>query len=124
MTISDAARRCADIVNLHAVAGGLLAEGEERWVAIRLSDGGSDGAVYDSRAAAIAHQLRPEYCTYVLVPPDGMQPQEAEALLRYWRALVDAHVRDDDPSMPMPLMPLTVRDQRRQIQVLAKGKNA
>lgn len=114
---SDAARRCADNVNLHAMVGGA-----DHWVAIRLSDGGSDGALYDTREQAISHQLRPEYCTYVLVPPSGMEPAEAEALLKYWRALSDANVRDDDPSMPMPLMPLTAADRRNQIQVLRKGR--
>ena len=116
---SDAARRASDIVNLHIVAE---PENAGRWVAIRLSDGGSDGAVYDSREAAISHQLRPQYCTFVQMPPDGMSPKEAEALLKYWRALVDANVRDDDIYTPMPLMPLTQRDQLRQIRVLAKGK--
>jgi hypothetical protein len=115
---SDAARRCADIVNLH-----VMAEGAGRWCAIRLSDGGSDGAIYDSREQAISHQLRPEYCTYVLIPPDGMDPKEAEALLGYWRALADGGVRDDDPYLEMPLMPLTARDMRRQIHILTRGSN-
>jgi hypothetical protein len=114
---SDAAKRCSDLVTLHATCGSVT-----RWVAIRLSDGGSDGAVYDSRAEAISHQLRPEYCTYVCVPPGGMAPKEAEAVLWYWRQLVDANVRDDDPAQPMPLMPLTRRDVRRQLQILKKGR--
>jgi hypothetical protein len=115
---SDAAKRCSDLITLHATCGSAT-----RWVAIRLSDGGSDGALYDSREEAIDHQLRPQFCTYVLVPPDGMNPKEADALLGYWRALVDAGVRDDDPGQPMPLMPLTKRDRQRQIQVLTKGRS-
>lgn len=114
---SDAAKRCADMVTLHAIAGSV-----GRWVAIRLQDGGSDQALYDSRDDAIAHQLRPEYCTYVLVPPGGMAAHEAEALLDYWRKLSAAGVRDDDPKTPMPLMPLTAADRRRQIRVLSKGR--
>lgn len=115
---SDAARRASDIVNLHVMAGGV-----GQWAAIRLSDGGSDGAAYDSREQAIRHQLHPEFCTYVLVPPDGMSPQEAQVVLDYWRALVDANVRDDDPAMPMPLVPLTAADRSRQIQILRRGSN-
>lgn len=114
---SDAARRCSDLVNLHAVCGHV-----GHWLAIRLSDGGSGSDVYDTREDAIRHQLRPEYCTYVQIAPDGMNPREAEAVLNYWRTLVDHGVRDDDPKLLMPLMPLTSRDQARQIRILARGR--
>jgi hypothetical protein len=114
---SDAARRCADRVNTAAVAGCM-----RMWVAIQLADGRSDGNVYDTREAAIRHQLRPEYCTFVQVPPGGMQDHEAQALLDYWRAVSDAGVRDDDPGLLLPLMPLLARDRRRQIRALAKGR--
>ena len=114
---SDAAKRCADIVTLASIAGSV-----GLFVAIRLSDGGYDGALYDSREDAIRHQLHPERATYVLVPPGGMQPYEAEALLDYWRKLADAGVRDDDPAVAMPLMPLTAADRRRQIRALSKGR--
>lgn len=114
---SDEARRCADRVNLARIAGCTA-----MWVAIRLSDGGSDGAIYDTRDAAIRHQPRPDYCTFVQIPPDGMQDHEAQALLDYWRALRDRNVRDDDPGLLLPLMPLLARDRRRQIRALAKGR--
>lgn len=114
---SDAAKRCSDAVNLAAVGGGA-----GFWLAIRLQDGGTDHGIYDTRQAAIRHQLRPEHCTYVQVPPDGMNPFEAEALLDYWRKLRDANVRDDDPGLTLPLMPLTAADRRRQIRVLSKGR--
>jgi hypothetical protein len=110
----DASRRCADAVNLAAIAGctGM-------WVAIRLADGRSDGQVYDTREAAISHQPRPEFCTFVQVPPDGMPDHEAQALLAYWRELHDANVRDD--AQQMPLIPLLARDRRRQLAILKKG---
>lgn len=114
---SDAAKRCADIVSLAAVAGCA-----GRFVAIRLADGGYDGTLYDSREDAIRHQPSPDRCTYVLVPPGGMAAHEAEALLDYWRKLADSGVHDDDPAVPMPLMPLLRADRRRQIRVLAKGR--
>lgn len=113
----DAARRCADAVNLATIAGGV-----GLWLAIRLQDGRSDGAIYDTRAAAIEHQPRPDLCTFVRIPPDGMRDHEAAALLDYWRQLRDRNVRDDDPAQPMPLMPLLARDRRRQIAILAKGR--
>lgn len=115
---SDAAKRCADTITLASIAGSV-----GRFMAIRLADGGSDNALYDSQEDAIRHQLRPQFCTYIQVPPDGMQPYEAEALLDYWRKLNDSGVRDDDAAVPMPLMPLTARDRRRQIRVLSKGRS-
>lgn len=114
---SAAAQRCADRVNLARIAGCTA-----MWVAIRLADGGGDGNVYDSREAAIRHQSRPEFCTFVQVPPDGMQDHEAQALLDYWRAVHDAGVHDGDPALLLPLMPLTRRDRRRQIRALARGR--
>jgi hypothetical protein len=109
---SDAAKRCADTVTLHSIAGGT-----GLWVAIRLADGGTDNALYDSRAEAIRHQLRPEHCTYIQVPPGGMPAHEAEALLDYWRK-VSAVAKDGDPEMPLPLMPLLAADRQRQIKAL------
>jgi hypothetical protein len=116
-TYSDAARRCADIVTLHTVCGQV-----GRWVAIRLSDGGSDGAVYDTRADAVRHQLHEQLCAYVKIQPDGMSARAAHEFLRYHRDLYDAGFRLPDPEFAPPLMPLTRRDQERQIKVLAKGR--
>lgn len=112
---SDAAKRCADIVTLASIAGNA-----GRFMAIRLQDGGSDQVAYDTRADAIRHQLHPERCTYVLIPPGSMPAHEAEALLQYWRA-VSAVARDGDPDVILPLMPLLVADRRRQIRAL-KGR--
>lgn len=114
---SDEARRMADAVNLARIAGAI-----GMWLAVRLQDGRTDGNIYDSRAAAIEHQPRPDLCTYVQVPPSGMSDWEGQALLDYWRALRAHNVRDDDPGVLMPLMPLLAADRRRQILALAKGK--
>lgn len=113
---SDAANRCADAVTLAAIGG---AAG--MWVAVALADGRSDGNVYDTRDAAIRHQRWPEHCTFIQVPPAAMSPFEAEAVLDYWRKLHAANVRDDQPGLLLPLMPLTRGDRRRQIRALAKG---
>jgi hypothetical protein len=113
---SDAAKRCSDIVTLHAICGQV-----GRWVAIKLADGDSDGVVYDHRADAVRHQLHEQLCAYVQIQPGGMQPCEAEVFLKYHRALYDAGFRLPDPEFAQPLMPLTRRDARQQIRVLAKG---
>jgi hypothetical protein len=110
---SDAAKRCSDAVTLAVIAG---AAGH--FLAISLQTGKDDRALYPTREDAIRHQLRPQDCTYVRVPPDGMNPFEAEALLDYWRKLRDRNVHDGDLDVPMPLMPLTKRDRGRQIRLL------
>lgn len=84
---SDEAKRCSDAVNL-----ALLADPEgnrDRWLAIRLSDGGSDGIVYDDPRAAANAQLHWKVCAYIPIPWTGMQPREAEIMLQYWRRCYD-----------------------------------
>jgi hypothetical protein len=106
---SDAARRASDVITLH-----LLADRERAvnsWVAIRLSDGGSDGILYDSKAAAVRHQLHEYQCAYAKVPPDGMGPREAEIFLRFNRELYDAGMRLADPDTDREvIMPLRLED--------------
>lgn len=116
-TVTDPAKRCADQVTLHALAGNA-----GKWCAIRLADGGSDGVVYDTRADAVRHQFWEQLCCYVLIPPGGMQPIEAASYLNYHRQLYDAGFRLPDPEVGMPYMPLTLQDQRKQIRALVKGR--
>lgn len=105
--ISDAARRGADSVNVHIWAHGHEARG--KWVAVRLSDGGSDGQLYDSRADAIRFQLHEHQCIYVCLPPFGqtMKPYEVEAMMTYFRSLYDAGHRWGDADAPAPIPQLT-----------------
>ncbi len=103
---SDEARRCADEINLHVAALGH--EACRRWVAIRLSDGGSDGTLYDTRPDAIRHQLHEQQCAYFCLPPvpTMIGTREAEAFLTYCRSLYDAGYRIPDPTAPAPIVPL------------------
>lgn len=82
---SDSAKRCSDVVNLHLITGNW-----GKWAAIRLSDGGSDGIAYDTKADAVKHQLHETQCCYVYVPPDGMSPQAAETFMTINRRLYEA----------------------------------
>ena len=102
----DEARRACDQVNLHIAALGHESYG--KWVAIRLSDGGSDGVLYDTRPDAIRHQLHEQLCAYFCIPPFGsmLTPREAEAFLSYARSLYDAGYRIPDPTAPAPITPL------------------
>jgi hypothetical protein len=98
----DAARRCSDVIRTHVVAGSI-----GRWAAIRLSDGGSDGIPYDTRAEAVRHQLHETQCAYVQIPYDDMSPRAAGVFLRFHRDAYDAGMRLTDPERPDagPILP-------------------
>lgn len=93
--LRDAARRLSDAVTLHITAIGDDAHG--KWVAARLTDGSTDGTLYDTRIDAIQHQTNPEYLCYVFIPPGGMGVHEAEVFLKFNRALFDAGMRMPHP---------------------------
>lgn len=91
----DAAHRLSDIVNTHLAAEGQAAWG--RFVAARLSDGGTDGNLYDSKADAVRFQLHEQQCAYVMVTPDGMSPHVAAIMLRFFRDCYDNGLNPADP---------------------------
>ena len=86
----DSAQRMADAVNIHLEAVGDGARG--KYVAVRLADGRSDGALYDSRAQAAKAQTFDPWCFFVKVNPGGMQPREAWTVLSYARQAKKAGV--------------------------------
>jgi hypothetical protein len=88
----DDARRLSDVVRLHIVCGHA-----GKWIAARLSDGGTDGVLYDSRADAVTHQLHETQCCYVKIPADDMSPRSAKTFLDMHRQLYDAGYRVQDP---------------------------
>lgn len=86
----DAARRCADAVNLHTlVYREHLKQGRSKpgFVAIRLRDGRSpDNVMYDTRREATQHQPPyPDGMMYVKVGPDSMSPRSALIVLKAHR---------------------------------------
>lgn len=118
---SDAARRYADAVNLHVAALGWGAV--KKWVAVRLSDGGSDGVLYDTRDDAIAHQLHETQCAYVCVQPGGTTACRAESFLRTTRAAYVAGAHWTGPGSPEIIRRLTRRDQAAQVaRILARSR--
>lgn len=98
--ISDDGRRAADAINVHRVAGAV-----GRFVAIRLSDGGSDGQAYDTKADAVRHQLHERQCAYVCVPPAPATAAEMTRYLQLHREAYDAGYRFSDPDGPDVMMP-------------------
>jgi hypothetical protein len=83
----DAAARMRDAVNLHVVAGALgVRERHLTWVAIRLSDGRSDGNLYESRLDAVRHtQNKERGWAYLKVGADSMGERESIIVLQSYR---------------------------------------
>lgn len=94
----DVARRVADAVNIHLLAN----DGARGWVACRMDDGRSDGALYDTRAAAVRHQSNESFCFYLKVAPGGIQPKEAWVNVVAFRKLRDAGIRPDHEDVTLP----------------------
>jgi hypothetical protein len=102
----DIGKRASEVITLHVLGGNA-----GKWVALRLSDGGSDGIPYDTRGDAIKHQFHEQLCCYVRVPIDGMPPEHAARFIEINRALYDAGYRLADPDMPgEPIYPERLED--------------
>lgn len=98
--LMDAGRRLAEAHNLALMCGG-----QGRWIAGRLSDGGTDGKVYDTRPDAIRAQLHETQCLYVCVIPTPMPPAEAAQLILITRNAYDAGFRITGPDDPRSIIP-------------------
>lgn len=93
---SDAAKRTSDTYNLHRLAEGMASIG--RWFAAALADGRSDHTLYDSKRDAVRHQRHNEqWYTFIKIGPSGMNPCEAEVMLKTARRLYDNGMRLTDP---------------------------
>jgi hypothetical protein len=104
-SLDDAAKRLSDAVTLHMLATNNSAAGS--WIAARLSDGGTNGDVYETREQAIRHN--PDYHCYLLIPPDGMGIQAASIFLRFNRVLFKNGMRMPEPDREF-VMPQNVED--------------
>lgn len=116
---SDAALRMADVLNQAVLTEGAVG----RILSVRLSDGGSDGVLYDTRADAIAHAHHNEsLMDFVVVKPTAYSPADCDARLAYTRAMYDAGWRWEIDS-PAPIMPVRDEDlalKTRQLQQHAR----
>lgn len=95
--ISDAGRRASDVINTHVAAHG-VSGAVNKWVAISLSNGGSDGVLYDSRADAVKFQLHEMLCAYISIPPGGTTPEDMTRYLEIVRNLYNSGHRLSDPA--------------------------
>lgn len=96
--VSDAARRCADIIN-QEISLRNWDDIKNMWIAIRLSDGGYDGTLYESKRDAVRHQEDEFLCAYICFRniAAGITPFEAEKFLDFNRRAYRAGFRLPDP---------------------------
>lgn len=103
---SDAARRVSESMTLHSITD---REGNRGWwAAYRLSDGGTDGVLYETAAAAAHAQLHWRQCMYVQVQWDGMSVRDAQIMLDYWRQVYDAGNTPPVLDGYVPVIPATL----------------
>lgn len=95
---SDEAKRASDIVNGY-IAFMDWDELVHKWIAIRLSDGGHDGTLYDTKRDAVRHQLDEFLCAYVSMRNliGGTSARDMEIFLKWNRDAYDAGFRLPDP---------------------------
>jgi len=96
----NAAKRMSDALNtyIHGLREHLF-ELRDKWMAFRLSDGTSDGVLYDSKRDAVRHQDDEFRCAYISFRNilGGASPQECVRVLNFTRDAYDAGFRLADP---------------------------
>lgn len=114
---TDAAKRVSDTYRLHRLADYFANLG--RWIAVALSDGTSDGELYDSKSDCVIHQHHNEmYYAYIRISPHDMTPCASEAYLKVHRTMYDKGIRLADPdhrSGGMDLIPRVAREDMRSL---------
>lgn len=123
----DTAKRLSDIVNSMVVLYPLDTI-INSWIAVRLSDGGTDGVLYETRADAVRHQAHETQCAYLSLraAPAGMPINEAHVYLKFHRDAYNAGYVFTDPERPnggMDMyMPTPYEDVKAQIRRLHSRK--
>ena len=99
--VDDAAKRAYDNVRLLATFNDYDTRVRQSpYVAIRLSDGGCDMRLYDTKREAVRHQLHETLCAYFSFrnAPAGFASYKDAAIYLAWnRATYDAGMRMVDP---------------------------
>jgi hypothetical protein len=128
---SDAAKRIADIHNLHRTAGAGLGLSQVGQVfAVQLSDGTSDGVLYpDIRTAIRFQRHNARWYAYLRVDRGAMTPCNAASLLKMHREADTAGLnfvgRHDEPQSAMEIIPrLTQEDHQAQMRALSAARRS
>lgn len=97
----DAGRRISDALNtyINGLAKTHWFELRSKWMAFRLSDGSSDGVLYDTKRDAVRHQADEFLCAYISFAnlAGGASPHECAIFLNFTRDAYDAGMRLPDP---------------------------
>ena len=111
--ISDAAKRISDTINLH-ITFNRAWEIHTKWMAFALTDGTSDGALYDSFEDATTHQAFPVRFAYMCFRQvmAGSNPRDAQLWLETERAAADARMALHEPQAPRLIIPTSYHDRR------------
>jgi hypothetical protein len=116
----DAAKRAFDILRGLAVFNDYDTRVRQSpYVAIRLSDGGSDQQLYDTKQDAVRHQLHETACAYFCFreSPNGFSsPKDAAIFLAYHRMAYDRGHRLPDPDDMHGGPDLVMPDMREHLQ--------
>jgi len=122
----DAARRMHETVALHLTATRLMEAFDAvvgRWVAFSLSDGRSNGDIYESKDEAIRFMSPREkdYC-YLKITPDGIAPEDAWRFLRINRLPFIDNTAPEFVNNPIiyPHMSNLSAEQRRAVALMAE----
>lgn len=112
--INDVGKRAADHINIHLFAHD-WSQIRDKWLAISLADGSSDGHIYENASEAARHQRFEQQCWYVCfrgIGPAGAAIREASICIQFWRDAYQAGVRfvDPDDRVRMPLMSTNQHD--------------
>lgn len=83
----DKGKRCSDLVRQKLEDDSESAVGS--WMAIRLSDGGSDGVLYPLKEIAVEFQIHETQCAYLLIPLGGIPKDEATSFLYHTAQLYE-----------------------------------
>jgi hypothetical protein len=96
--ILEAAKRASDTVNQLLTDHGYHTI-KDCYLAVRLSDGGSDGVLYATKRDAVRHQLDERQCAYVCFRSlaFGSSASEMAVFLQFNRNAYDAGLRLTDP---------------------------
>ena len=97
----ERAKRASDIIN-QARAELKWEELQNCWIAIRLSDGGSDMVIYDKKQDAVRFQLHEQQCAYICFKNliGGSSEHDMLRFLRFVEQAYDAGMRLPDPDDP------------------------
>ena len=131
IVVDDAAKRAYDNVRLLAEFNDYDTRVKQSpYVAIRLSDGGTDHRLYDTKQDAVRHQLHETLCAYFSFynAPAGFNSyKDAAIFLAFTRAAYDAGMRLVDPDAhnggPDLVMPTVREHLGNQLLRLRRGLN-